>query len=87
VIGAVDAHAGPVTASDQMVGAIPVRCFTVEAAEGSQLACFDAEGVPAALDGGDGRLERVELDGAVTDEDFVPPPSESASSTTGGSPP
>lgn len=74
VLGSVDPSAGTVVARDDVVRDIEVRCFTVTTAEGTvQEACFDDDGIPAAIDGGDGRLERVELERGVTSEDLAPP--------------
>jgi hypothetical protein len=74
VLGALDPTLGEVTASDATLNGAPVRCFgqTIDGAE--RVACFDADGIPAVLDGGDGRLERVgEPERGVTDDVFVPP--------------
>jgi hypothetical protein len=73
-IGAVDPSAGAVTATDERLGDIAVRCFSVAVGDGPHLACFDSEGIPAIIDGGDGRLERIgEVERGVPDDVFVPP--------------
>lgn len=75
IIGVLDPSAGPVTASDETVAGVAARCFSAPAKdEGlTAVACFDADGIPVAIDGGDGRLERVALERGVSDDDFVPP--------------
>lgn len=74
VVGSVDPRAGTVVARDGVVRGIAVRCYEVKVRDvGPQEACFDADGIPAAIDGGDGRLERSELQRGVPDEVFVPP--------------
>lgn len=91
VLGAVDPAAGVVTASDSTLGGRPIRCFTVDVGDGlNHVACFDGDGIPAVLDGGDGRLERVgDPERGVADDVFVVPdasfiPSDGVTSTTAG---
>jgi hypothetical protein len=53
---------GAVTVRDDTIGSLTVRCFSVRATSGAvQEACFDGDGIPASIDGGDGRLVRVEV--------------------------
>lgn len=74
VLGVVDPAAGPITASDATLGLEPIRCFTQTVDGQEHVACFDDDGVPAVLDGGDGRLERVgDVEQGITDDVFVPP--------------
>jgi hypothetical protein len=89
VLGAVDPAAGVVTASDSTLGGRPIRCFTVEMGDGlNHVACFDGDGIPAVIDGGDGRLERVgDPERGVADDVFVVPdasfiPSDGVTTTT-----
>ena len=90
ILGVIDPAAGPVTATDETVGGVAVRCFSQDQPDGTtNVACFDADGIPAVLDGGDGRLERVgEPERGVDDEVFVRPdssfiPSDTSETTTG----
>ncbi|MBA2280241.1 MAG: hypothetical protein H0W25_03265 [Acidimicrobiia bacterium] len=74
VIGAIDPTAGTVTAADETVAGVEARCFRATTTDGVvQVACFDSEGIPVVLDGGDGRLERVLVERAVPDDVFVVP--------------
>ena len=77
ILGVIDPSAGPVTATNETLGGVgvPIRCFSQAQDDGTtNVACFDADGIPAVLDGGDGRLERVgEPDRGVADDVFVPP--------------
>ena len=75
LFGTVDPSAGQVTARDADVGGVPARCYTVLPTTGApQEACFDNDGVPVVIDGGDGRLERSSVDTVVGDDAFVVPP-------------
>lgn len=76
VLGVVDPAAGPVTITDETLNGQPIRCYS-QTIEGTQhVACFDEEGIPAVLDGGDARLERVgEPERGITDDVFVVPDS------------
>lgn len=74
IIGVIDPRTMSVTASDDEVGGSSVRCFRAPVEEGlTAEACFDADGIPVAIDGGDGRLVRVALERGVADEEFVLP--------------
>jgi hypothetical protein len=89
IIGVIDPSAGPVTARDETVAGEAARCFSAPAEEPglTAVACFDAEGIPVAIDGGDGRLERVALERGVSNEDFVPPSAPSPAAPAGRSTP
>jgi hypothetical protein len=76
LLGAIDPGAGTVEARDDTVAGVAARCFTVLPADGgpSAEACFDADGIPVTLDGGDGdAVARTGLEREVADDAFVPP--------------
>lgn len=69
---AVDPQAGRVTAVDDTIDGVAVRCFRVAALRPQEL-CFDGDGIPVVVDDGVLRLERTAMDADVTDADLVPP--------------
>ena len=80
---------GSVTARDDHVGSLAVRCFDVATADGTQEACFDGDGIPVVIDGGDGRLMRQSVSREVEAATFEPPHSATPAgptppTTTGG---
>jgi hypothetical protein len=75
LLGTVRPVSGAVTVRDDTVAGVPARCFTVTSADAPVAeACFDADGIPVSIDGGDGRLERVEVGRGVDPEVIVIPP-------------
>lgn len=76
VLGAVKPSDGPVVAGEETVLNMRARCFSV-LAPGSKpkRVCFDADGIPLLIDGGDGRLERLSVERTVSNSAFVPPKS------------
>lgn len=74
--GAVDPHGGAVTAADDTVDGVAVRCYRVTPDAGlPKEVCFDGNGIPLVVDDGEIRLVRTELDDDVTDADLAPPSS------------
>jgi hypothetical protein len=62
VLGRATPTDGAVAARDDEVAGEAARCFTVTEADGTvQEACFDLDGIPLSIDGGDGRLVRSEV--------------------------
>lgn len=77
VLGAVKPSDGPVVAGDETVLNVRARCYAVLASgTESKRVCFDADGIPLLIDGGDGRLERLSVDRTVSNSAFVPPKSQ-----------
>jgi hypothetical protein len=75
ILGVARPLKGAVTARDDHVGDTAVRCFSVATPgkAGPEDVCFDHDGIPAAFDGGDGRLERTTLTRGVDPGDIVLP--------------
>jgi hypothetical protein len=74
IMGVIDPAAMDVTAEDVTVAGEAARCFYAATPAGIVAeACFDGDGIPVAIDGGDGRLVRVALERGVDDDAFVLP--------------
>lgn len=80
IIGVLDPTTTAVTASDADVAGGPARCFEGPSANGTARVCFDGDGIPVSIDGGDGELVRVSVERGVDDDAFVLP----ATPTQGG---
>ena len=70
VLGTARPTDGAVTVRDDVIAGVPSRCFSVADTVKVAEVCFDAEGIPVSIDGGDGRLERTEV-GRGVDPDTV----------------
>lgn len=78
VMGAVKPSEGRVVTSDETVLGAPARCYSVLVpGKPGQRVCFDLDGIPLVIDGGEGRLDRIALDRTVSNSVFVPPESRS----------
>lgn len=65
---------GTVVARDDTVEGLAARCFTVTEADSTvQEVCFDVDGIPVSIDGGDGVIVRTEL-GRGVDPDTIAVP-------------
>lgn len=79
IMGVIDPVTMEVTAEDATVAGEPARCFYAATPAGIVAeACFDGDGIPVAIDGGDGRLVRVAIERGVDDGAFVLPAAPSA---------
>jgi hypothetical protein len=84
VLGTARPTDGAVAVRDDVIAGVPARCFSVTDATKVAEVCFDGEGIPVSIDGGDGRLERTEV-GRGVDPDTVTLP-EGASMRPAGPP-
>jgi hypothetical protein len=72
LLGLARPSAGTVAARDATVAGVAARCFTVSGTKVADV-CFDADGIPISLDGGDGNMVRTELDRGVDPSDIAIP--------------
>jgi hypothetical protein len=76
VIGLGRPASGTVVARNETVGGVGARCFRVTLAVGTKVqdVCFDGDGIPVAIDGGDSRLVRSDLGRGVDPATIAIPP-------------
>jgi hypothetical protein len=72
LLGIARPSSGTVVARDATVAGVPARCFQVSASRVADV-CFDGDGIPVSLDGGDGNMVRTDLSRGVDPNDIAIP--------------
>jgi hypothetical protein len=73
VLGRARPVEGTVTVADDTVGGVPSRCYTVTGVSKVEEVCFDADGIPTSIDGGDGAIVRTQVGRGIDPDDIVIP--------------